>query len=278
MLNSPLQLNVWRAPIANELDDWDSYSVNSGNRNAIYGAQIAAEFYSYGLDRIGYSLLSMDAKMINGQACITVRDFRQVGVSESSAQDPYIVSTRYKGFQEKYEYKINGDGTIALKHTIDPQGTLPILLPRIGLQTTLSADLQQVEYYGRGPQESYSDRKTGYKFGEYSTTVDDMYEPYLIPQDYGLRMDTRRVQFCNKNGKGIALTMYGDKFNFNAYPYSTDNLTKAIYQYQLQRLDGITFNLDYATTGVGCSSRYVLPAYFAMPLRYERTMTIKPVR
>lgn len=278
MLNAPLQLNVWRAPIANELDDWDSYSVNSGNRNAIYGAQIAAEFYSYGLDRIGYSLLSMDAKMINGQVCITVRDFRQVGVSESSAQDPYIVSTRYKGFQEKYEYKINGDGTITLKHTIDPQGTLPILLPRIGLQTTLSADLQQVEYYGRGPQENYSDRKTGYKIGEYSTTVDDMYEPYLIPQDYGLRMDTRRVQFCNKNGKGIALTMYGDKFNFNAYPYSTDNLTKAIYQYQLQHQDGITFNLDYATTGVGCSSRYVLPAYFAMPLRYERTMTIKPVR
>ncbi len=46
-------------------------------------------------------------------------------------------------------------------------------------------------------------------------------------------------------------------FNFNIYPYSTDNLTKAMYTYQLQKQKGMTLNLDYATTGVGCTPRCI---------------------
>ena len=68
-----------------------------------------------------------------------------------------------------------------------------------------------------------------------------------------------------------------DTFNFNAYHYSTDNLTKAVYTYQLQKQDGITLNLDYNTTGVGCTACYVLPGYQVKPARYERHLTIKPI-
>lgn len=84
-----------------------------------------------------------------------------------------------------------------------------------------------------------------------------MYEPYLIPQDYGLRTDNRWVRMTDEQGLGLEFSM-NKFFNFNAYPYSTDNLTKAMYTYQLQKQDGITFNLDYATTGVGCTARAVL--------------------
>ena len=58
--------------------------------------------------------------------------------------------------------------------------------------------LSNVEWYGRGPQENYPDRKSGYKTGIYKSTVKDMYEPYLIPQDYGLRTDNRWVRMTDE--------------------------------------------------------------------------------
>jgi beta-galactosidase len=141
---------------------------------------------------------------------------------------------------------------------------------------TLDKDLDHVVWYGRGPQENYPDRKTGYKTGIYHLTVADMYEPYLIPQDHGLRTDNRWVQMSDSRGEGLSFQV-NERFNFNAYPFSTDNLTKATYTYQLQKQDGITFNLDYATSGVGCTSRSIFPAYRLMPQLYERTVRIKPI-
>lgn len=133
-----------------------------------------------------------------------------------------------------------------------------------------------MEWYGRGPQENYPDRKTGYKIGVYSTTVKKMYEPYLLPQDYGLRTDNRWLRMTDCQGMGLEFSM-DQWFNFNAYPYSTDNLTKAVYTYQLQEQNGTTLNLDYATSGVGCTARSILNSYRVMPRLYERKMKIRLV-
>ena len=180
------------------------------------------------------------------------------------------------GIRNRYEYLIGSDGTIELRHTLKPEGKMPLWLPRIGLTLTLNPNLDTVEWYGRGPQENYPDRKTGYQTGIYTTTVEQMYEPYLLPQDYGLRTDTRWLRLTDPKGTGILVSM-DQHFNFNAYPYSTDNLTKAMYTYQLQPQDGITLNLDYATSGVGCTARGIFPAYRAMPQSMQRTVVIKPV-
>jgi beta-galactosidase len=103
-----------------------------------------------------------------------------------------------------------------------------------------------------------------------------MYEPYLIPQDYGLRTDNRWVRVTDAGGTGLEFT--GDKlFNFSAQPFSTENLTKALYTYQLQPFDGVTFNLDYATSGVGCTATGVFPQYQVMPQRYEFKLTVRPI-
>ena len=78
--------------------------------------------------------------------------------------------------------------------------------------------------------------------------------------------------------QGAGLEFSGDKlFNFSAQPYSTDNLTKALYTYQLQPFDGVTFNLDYATSGVGCTALSVFTAYQVMPQRYDFKVKIKPI-
>ncbi|MDR1003903.1 MAG: hypothetical protein LBL97_02680, partial [Prevotellaceae bacterium] len=100
----------------------------------------------------------------------------------------------------------------------------------------------------------------------------------LIPQDYGLRTDNRWLRMTDASGSGLEFSMQTGFFNFNAYPYSTDNLTKAVYTYQLQKQDGITLNLDYATTGVGCTARSVFPSYRTYPELYEEEMTIRLIR
>jgi len=85
------------------------------------------------------------------------------------------------------------------------------------------------------------------------------------------------VRLCDNQGTGLQFSV-NELFNFNAYPYSTDNLTKAMYTYQLQEQDGITFNLDYATSGVGCTARGIFNAYRALPQVYERVISIELVK
>ena len=113
--------------------------------------------------------------------------------------------------------------------------------------------MNQVSWYGRGPFENYPDRKTGAKINIYKTTVQDMKEPYLVPQDYGCRTDVRWVKL--ESADGIGLSIKGSNlFNFSAQAFSTDQLTRARYPYQLEETEDFTFNLDYATSGVGCTA------------------------
>ena len=163
-----------------------------------------------------------------------------------------------------------------IENHVSPQGRLPELLPRIGFTTSVANDFDRITWYGRGPEENYPDRKTGYQVGVWTKTVKDMYEPYLFPQDHALRTDNRYVQLLDKEGRGLQISM-NEHFNFNAYPFTTDNLTKSQFTYQLQpQPDCYTLNLDYATTGVGCTCIYVLDEYRVKPAAYDRVITIKP--
>ncbi|MCQ2183428.1 MAG: DUF4981 domain-containing protein [Bacteroidales bacterium] len=276
LLESPLRLNVWRAPVAVEIDGWDQGNITYSNRKDWNGSQIANEYYSNNLQQISRIPISCEAYEAGGQVYVNVRCFSQFGPVSSGSLDAYIFGIRYSGFSEVYNYRINGDGTLTLHHVLEPEGTMPTLLPRIGLTMTLNGKMQNVKWYGRGPEENYPDRKTGYPVGVYENDVDGMFEPYLIPQDCGLRCDNRWVEMDGGDGTGLRFSM--DKlFNFNAYNYSTDNLTRAVYTYQLQKSGSVTLNLDYETTGVGCTACFVLPGYQVKPTKYERTLTISPV-
>ncbi|MDR3195169.1 MAG: glycoside hydrolase family 2, partial [Tannerella sp.] len=216
-----------------------------------------------GIDRLTHYPMSIEAFALEGKVYVNVRELCLMDGSN--------------GFENLYAYTIAGDGEIKLRHTILPQGRMPLWLPRIGITLTLDKSLNRVEWYGRGPQENYPDRKTGYKTGIYTATVQDMYEPYLIPQDYGLRTDNRWVRLTDAEGDGLQFKV-NERFNFNVYPFSTENLTKAVYTYQLQEQDGVTFNLDYATSGVGCTARSIFDAYRVYPQVYEREVVLSLVR
>lgn len=281
LLNSPLRLNLWRAPLANELDSWNSYSAGNYTYRSGYGSignhqVLAGIYYGAGLDNPVPVPISCRARKAGDAVYIDARELVTIGGANARQLDAYISGISYDAFECIDSYAIFPDGTIKMDCEVKPQGNMPPWLPRIGLSTTLDESLREVCWYGRGPQANYPDRKTGYRMGIWRSDVDEMYEPYLIPQDYGLRTDNRWVTFTDKDGRGLRFGM-DEEFNFNAYPFSTQNLTRAVYQYQLKKSPFITLNLDFVTSGVGCTARGIFQSYRAYPSRYRRTITIVPV-
>lgn len=258
------ELNLWRAPLANETDEWGFGSSNRKHRIDGMGRMASTEWYSAGLNRTNLIMESFNFNITGtNNVIVDVRNFVQLSGGRSSFRNHYI-------------YNIDGNGQITIDHTVIPDGDTPSWLPRIGNEWILNASLRNVEWYGRGPQENYPDRKTGYKFGAWKSTVKEMYEPYLIPQDYGLRCDNIRVSLTDNTGAGLEFR--SEKyFNFSAHPYTKDNLTKALYTYQLHPFNGITFNFDYLTSGVGCTARSVFPEYQVMPQRVDFRYVVRPV-
>jgi beta-galactosidase len=258
-------LNVWRAPLANETDDWAFWSSNSKHKTDGYGRTASTEWYSAGIDNMQIINEFCKIQNIDNQnVTIEVRNIAQL-------------ATKRGAFMNHYVYHISGNGEMTIDHSVIPNGDMPSWLPRVGVNWILDKSLGNVEWYGRGPQENYPDRKSGYRTGIYKSTVQAMYEPYLIPQDYGLRCDNNWVRMTDE--KGVGLEFKGNKlFNFSAHPYSADNLTKALYTYQLHPFEGVTFNFDYATSGVGCTALSVFTQYQVMPQRYDFQVTVRPVR
>ena len=111
-----------------------------------------------------------------------------------------------------------------------------LVVPRIGVRFRLPANMNQVTYFGRGPEENYIDRNNGTLVGLYKNTADAMYFPYVRPQENGHHTDTRWLTLSRKGGKG--LTIYADKtIGFNALRNSVEDFdgeeaTHRDYQWQ----------------------------------------------
>jgi beta-galactosidase len=252
----------WRAPLANETDEWSSWHATIKHKTEGMGMVAATEWYSTGLDNMTVRLAGFEiGRGEDNSVVITTGNVMTLGNSKGS-------------FTNSFRYEIKGNGEMTIDHSVVPAGDMPSWLPRVGVEWVLDNALENVKWYGRGPQENYPDRKSGYKTGMWASTVKDMYEPYLIPQDYGLRTDNRWVSLTDGNGAGLEFR--SEKlFNFSAHPYTSDNLTKALYTYQLHPAGGITFNLDYATSGVGCTALSVSPQYKVMAGSYDFRVIVK---
>ena len=98
-----------------------------------------------------------------------------------------------------------------------------LVVPRIGVRFHLPADMNQVEYFGRGPGENYVDRQAGSFVDLYRTTADAMYtNNYVRPQENGHRTDTRWVTLSRKNGKGLKIVA-DQTIGFNALRNSVED-------------------------------------------------------
>jgi beta-galactosidase len=163
-------------------------------------------------------------------------------------------------------YTVYGDGSIEIESAFKPGGELPAL-PRFGMQLRIPGSLSRVEWFGRGPQENYWDRNSGAAVGRYRMQADELFFPYIEPQESGNRTDVRWVSFTDSSGAGLMAS--GEPLlYFSAWHFAMDELERRKHPSEIVRSEDITVNLDYRQMGVGGDDswgawphkQYMLPA------------------
>ncbi len=255
MLKKGVDLNVWRAPLANDIDQWTVWRSGLNSRRPGMGNGQSNAWFAHGLDKMTTRADQITWKEIPGAVQLFIR---------SHTSNPGMTTS----FENRFVYTIDHSGKLSVDHTVTPWGRMPEWLPRIGLQMATDSSFNRLEWYGRGPFETYPDRKTGAKIGVYSGDVSDQYVPYLIPQENGNKTDVRWLTLQNHQGKGFRISS-PDPFMFSALNTDPDNLSRALYPFQLQPFDGVTLNLDYAMSGVGCTAISVMEKFRVYPSEWR---------
>jgi beta-galactosidase len=146
-------------------------------------------------------------------------------------------------------YTVYGSGDVVVEGRLTPGADLPEL-PRFGMQMAVPATLATMTWFGRGPHETYWDRKTGAPVGRYSGRVEELIHDYVRPQENGNRTDVRWVALTDAAGTGL-LAVGLPHLSVAAWPYTMEDLEAATHIHELPRRDTITLNLDDKQMGVG---------------------------
>ena len=100
-------------------------------------------------------------------------------------------------------YTVYGSGDVVVENNFKmTKDDLPEIV-RMGMNLVMPRNFDQMSWFGRGPQESYWDRKTGAFVGLYSGSVADQYWAYLRPQENGNKTDVRWVTITDEAGNGL---------------------------------------------------------------------------
>ncbi|MHA1146760.1 MAG: glycoside hydrolase family 2 TIM barrel-domain containing protein [Promethearchaeota archaeon] len=158
-------------------------------------------------------------------------------------------------------YFIYGNGDIKISNTFIPKKNMI----RFGMQMQIPNKYNTLTWFGKGPHETYWDRKAGAAVGIYSGKVDELIHNYIRPQENSNRTEIRWVAITDDNNKGLFICDKGGTYlNMSAWPYTLEDLEKAEHIHELPERDSITLNIDYKQKGVGGSQfgwRDVLPQY-----------------
>jgi beta-galactosidase len=157
---------------------------------------------------------------------------------------------------------------------------------RYGMRMDLPARFNVVEYYGRGGEENYSDRKSSAQIGLYKQSVAEQYdETYVRPQESGTRSDLRYLNVIDSSGSGINIIAEAP-FSASALPYSQEAMDVTVGPLQRHsgdlKADGKTYLcFDMEQMGLGCINswgRLPLDEYMVEYKDYTFRFIISPVR
>jgi beta-galactosidase len=231
ILDGP-RLNLWRAPTDNDgVKSW------SGQAHKPLGRWLQA-----GLDRLHCAESSCELQALDD--CAVVIELTQHWLGAS----PELRATHI------HRYLVLGDGEILVENLISIAPSFPDL-PRVGVTMTLAPALEQLSWFGRGPHETYSDRKAGAMIGLYQGTVSDQYVPYVLPQEHGNKTDLRWLAL-EAGPQDAALLFQAENrlLEASASHFTAADLTKAFHSNELDPRDEVILNLDFAQRGLGGAS------------------------
>lgn len=152
------------------------------------------------------------------------------------------------------KYAVSGNADVYVDYSLKGvDSTLPVI-PRVGLNMQLAGTFRNAVWYGRGWGENYQDRKSGSFVGIYKGTVDELYVPYVRPQENGYRTDVRWLSVNNGTGCGV-LIQGQPLICFSALPYTYDDMKGFSHGgkhiNQLPDNPFVDVNIDLLQAGVG---------------------------
>jgi beta-galactosidase len=176
-------------------------------------------------------------------------------------------------------YTVYGSGDILVDYEFEPGRNLPDI-PRIGLQTWLNPSLRSMEWFGRGPMESYWDRKSGVQTGIYQEDIYKDYQMYIKPQESGNKSDVRWATLGNEK-IGLLITTKSE-LNISAWPYTMDDIEKARHSVDLIPGEWITLNVDKMQMGLGGDDSWSMRSrphenYRIYPELYRYSFRLSPI-
>ncbi len=175
-------------------------------------------------------------------------------------------------------YDIYSSGDIVVEVRMDPAGGNLPELPRFGMQMALPGRYSTLTWLGRGPHENYWDRNSGAAIGLYSGSVEELLHIYTRPQESSNRTDVRWLTLTDREGTGL-LAVGMPVLSVSAWPFSMDDLAKAMHIHELPRRDFVTLNLDYRQMGVGGDDSWGALTHeeYRLPARaYSYRFRLKP--
>ena len=183
-------------------------------------------------------------------------------------------------------YRINKEGAIEVTQSMTTDKNAKVSnMFRFGMRAALNKNLSNIQYYGRGPIENYSDRNNSTNIGTYAQTVDEQFYSYIRPQETGTKTDIRWWNQTNKGGNGIQL-VGKTPFSASALHYTMESLDDGLEKDQrhselVPQTDCVNFCIDKVQMGLGCVNSWgalPLDKYMVPYQDYEFTFVIKPIQ
>jgi len=164
------------------------------------------------------------------------------------------------GVQHVQRRRVRADNGVEYHHIVTVPEQLAGL-PRIGVRFALPKKFSHVRWFGRGPHENYPDRNAGALRDVWARQPDE--NPYLVPQEYGLRTECEWIEFVSPNETVRIDVLQPATLHFSATHHTPRQLHAALDSTQLVRSDDLIVHLDVAHRGLGTAScgPDVLPQY-----------------
>ncbi|MCQ2440746.1 MAG: DUF4981 domain-containing protein [Clostridia bacterium] len=217
-LLTPLKLTVWRAPTDNDRN----IKVFWGNYNIWQGENIDCQFTKV-----------YDCKIEKGSVTVN-------GSLSGVSRAPFL--------HYSMSVQVFSDGEIHLKLKADIRENA-FWLPRFGFETTLDLPTdEKFTYYGYGPNENYCDMHHSAMLGQYQSTAENEYVPYIRPQEHGNHYGVKELKI------GGLKIVGSPSFETNVSAYSAKNLTEADHINELKSDRKTHIRIDYKVSGIGSNS------------------------
>ena len=160
-------------------------------------------------------------------------------------------------FNVSIDFIVCADGTVMVNSFIRPNN-IGAILPKLGFRLEMPEGMEQLTWFGRGPWDSYRDRKEACLPAIYKSTVTDQYEEYILPQEHGTKQEVRWLAVTNGEGQGLLFVapdqMAASAVHFKPESNYTNKDNRKKHTYEFVSCKTTVVNLDAATRGLGNNS------------------------